>query len=204
MAEYRLHDPDTIPECTTPQWYAGREHAPHLEQPSHRARILAAAEAVTKATRILGVSSVVDLGAGDGGLLSLLGPDITGWGYDLQPTNVEAARHRNVDVKLVDIVTEQITWGDIAVITEVLEHLSDPHGLVAKAAQHSRALVCSAPCEETPESHYEHHIWAWDEIGFAKMITDGGWRIVNHRIVGATQIVLAIRSSFLRVWGYIS
>lgn len=202
MSEYRLHTPGTIPECTTPQWYASREHAPHLEQPTHRARLLAAAAAVVEAIQLLAVvevaqkleaSTVVDLGAGDGGLLSLLGPEITGWGYDLQPTNVAAARSRNVDVKLVNIITDPITWGEIVVITEVLEHLSDPHGLVAKAARHSRALVCSAPCEETPESHYEHHIWAWDVAGFAKMITDGGWNIVRHYTVAATQIVLAIR-----------
>lgn len=193
MTEYRLNDPGTIPECTTPQWYAGREHAPHLEQPTHRARILAAASAVVEAAQMLGVSTAVDLGAGDGGLLSLLGPGITGWGYDLQPTNVIAARDRNVNVGLVDIVAEPIVWGEIVIATELLEHLRDPHGLVARAAYHGRALVCSSPCEETPEAHYEHHVWAWDQPGFAKMITGGGWRIVHHNTVGATQIVLAVR-----------
>lgn len=193
MAEYRLHDPDTIPECTTPRWYAGREHAPHLEQPTHRARILAAASAVVEISQLFGLSTAVDLGAGDGGLLSLLGPNITGWGYDLQPTNVMAALRRNVDVKLVDIITEPIMWGEIVIATELLEHLRDPHGLVARAARHGRALVCSTPCEETPEQHYEHHVWAWDQPGFATMITDGGWRIIRHHTVGATQIVLAVR-----------
>lgn len=193
MAEYRLHDPGTIPECTTPQWYAGREHAPHLEQPTHRARLLAAAAAVIEAAQTRGLSTVVDLGAGDGGLLSLLGPDITGWGYDLQPTNVIAARGRNVDVRLADITIAPIMWGEIVVATELLEHLRDPHGLVARAARHGWALVCSAPCGETPEQHYEHHVWAWDQSGFAEMITGGGWRIVHHGTVAATQIVLAIR-----------
>src|SRR5512136_1433004 len=190
MAEYRLHDPGTIPECTTPQWYEGREHAPHLEQPTHRARILAAAAATVEVAQILGASTVVDLGAGDGGLLSLLGPSLTGWGYDLQPTNVAAAKGRNVDVKLADITTDPITWGEITIATELLEHLRDPHGLVALAARHSRALVCSSPCEETPESHYEHHVWAWDQAGFSKMITDNGWRIVHHNTVYATQLIL--------------
>jgi SAM-dependent methyltransferase len=193
VAEYRLHDPDVVPECTTREWYAGRDHAPHLEQPTHRARLLAAAEMVVEAARLLDARTVVDLGSGDGGLLSLLGPPITGWGYDLQPTNVAAARLRGVDVKLVDILTDPITWGEIAVATELLEHLRDPHGLVARAARHSRALVCSSPCEETPEVHYEHHVWAWDVPGFAAMVTGGGWWIVHHRTVGATQIVMAIR-----------
>lgn len=203
MAEYRLHDPDVIPECTTREWYAGRDHAPHLEQPTHRARLLAAAEMVVEAARLINARTVVDLGSGDGGLLSLLSTDwrcrcwcaqgLTGWGYDLQPSNVAAARHRNVDVKLVDILTEPIMWGEIAVATELLEHLRDPHGLVARAARHSRALVCSSPCEETPEVHYEHHVWAWDVPGFAAMVTGGGWGIVHHRTVGATQIVMAIR-----------
>jgi len=193
VAEHRLHDPAVIPECTTPQWYAGREHAPHLEQPTHRARLLAAAAAVVEVWQMIGTSTVVDLGAGDGGLLSLLGPGLTGWGYDLQPTNVAAARLRDVDVKLADILTDPITWGEIVVATELLEHLRDPHGLVARAARHGRALVCSSPCGETPEVHYEHHVWAWDVPGFAAMVTGGGWGIVHHGTVGATQIVLAIR-----------
>lgn len=193
MAEYRLHNPDVTPECTTAHWYANRDHAPHLEQPTHRARLLAAASAAVEATQLLGASTVVDLGAGDGGLLSLLGPGITGWGYDLQPSNVLAARDRNVDVRLVDIVNEPIVWGEVVVATEVLEHLKDPHTLVARAARHGRALVCSAPCGETPDVHYEHHVWAWDQPGFAAMITGGGWRIVRHSTVAATQIILAIR-----------
>lgn len=193
MSEYRLHTPGTIPECTTPQWYANREHAPHLEQPTHRARILAAAAATVEIAQILGASTAVDLGAGDGGLLSLLGPSITGWGYDLQPTNIAAAKNRNVNVKLADITTDPIEWGEIVIATELLEHLRDPHGLVSSAAQHGRALVCSSPCEETPESHYEHHVWAWDRPGFAKMITDGGWRIVHHNTIYATQLISAIR-----------
>lgn len=193
MAEYRLHDPDVVPECTTATWYAGRDHAPHLEQPTHRARLLAAASAVVEATQRLGVTTVVDLGAGDGGLLSLLGPGITGWGYDLQPSNVAAARGRNVDVRLVDVVTGPIVWGDVVVATEVLEHLQDPHGLIARAARYGQALVCSAPCGETPDQHYEHHVWAWDQQGFASMITYCGWQIVHHNTVAETQIVLATR-----------
>jgi len=191
VAEYRLHDPDVVPECTTPRWYAGREHAPHLEQPSHRARILAAAGAVVEAAQLLGATTVVDLGAGDGGLLSLLGPGITGWGYDLQPTNVAASKARGVDVRLADITVDPVDWGQIAVATELLEHLRDPHGLVRRIYRHSWALVCSSPCGETPELHYEHHVWAWDRAGFAAMVIDGGWRIVRHELVGATQIVLA-------------
>ena len=193
MAEYCLHTPGTTPECTTPRWYARRDHAPHLEQPTHRARILAAASAVVEASQMLGAFTAVDLGAGDGGLLSLLGPNITGWGYDLQPTNVAAAQRRNVDVKLADITTDQITWGDIAIATELLEHLRDPHGMVARAACHSKALVCSVPCEETSSSHYVYHVWAWDQLGLANMVTANGWTIVRHSIVGATQVMLAVR-----------
>lgn len=192
MTEYRLHDPGSVPECTTPQWYAGRDHAPHLEQPTHRARILVAAGYVVEVAQMLGVSTAVDLGAGDGGLLSLLGPGITGWGYDLQPTNIAAARGRGVDVSLVD-VTGPIRWGDVVIATELLEHLRDPHGLLARAVLHGRALVCSAPCGETPEVHYEHHVWAWDQEGFAEMVTGAGWRIIRHGTIGATQIALAVR-----------
>lgn len=192
MSEHRLHHPDDVPECTTPQWYATRAHAPHLEQPAHRDRILAAAAATIEAAQSFGLTTVVDLGAGDGGLLSLLGKDLRAWGYDLQPSNVEASKMRDVDVRLADITTALIEWGQVVVATELLEHLRDPHWLVREAARHGRALICSSPWNETPEQHYEHHVWAWDPDGFRAMVTAAGWRIVRHEPIGTTQLILAV------------
>lgn len=193
MGEWRLFDEGTIPECTTPEWYLSREHAPHLEQKSHRARLLLSANFVGQIAATSQLRTVVDLGSGDGGLLSLLGPALTVWGYDLMPANIAAAKDRDVDVRYGDVLHDPIEWGDIAVATEMLEHLVDPHGFVETIAAHCRALVCSSPWQERPGAAYEFHTWAWDFDGYRSMVEGGGWKVRTHQTAGPFQVVLAVR-----------
>lgn len=191
--EWRLFPEGTIPEYTTAEWYTSRDHAPHLEQAAHRARLLASAGLVALAAMGTGLRTVVDLGSGDGGLLSLLGPGLTGWGYDLMPANLAAAKERGVDVRYGDVLNDPIEWADIAVCTEMLEHLVDPHGFVATIGEHARALVCSSPWQERPGTAYEFHTWAWDFDGYRAMIEDGGWKVGHHRTAGPFQVVMAVK-----------
>lgn len=191
MAEHRLFDEDTVPECATPAWYAVRDRAPHLEQFPHVGRLLKAAAFVLEVIG-LGACSVVDLGAGDGGLLSMLG-DVPAWGYDLQPSNIEGACERGVDVRIADVLHDPIEWGDCAVATEMLEHLVDPHAFVRTVAEHCQWLVASSPAFETPESHYPHHLWCWDEEGYAALMHQAGLTVDQHVIVDGFQVLLAVR-----------
>lgn len=199
--EAQLFPPGTIPECATPEWYAEREHAPHLDQPLHRPRLELAAELVTEAARNIDRDrgwfvTASDLGAGDGGLLQLLShTDLICWGYDLQPSNIEAARRRGVDVTLVDVLAGHPTYGDVVVCTEMLEHLVDPHGFVKHLFDNGipRALVASSPHTETAESHYEYHLWAWDGDGYVAMIEAAGWKVTHLHTTGMFQVVLAVR-----------
>lgn len=191
MSEHRLFEEGTVPEYTTADWYLGREHAPHLDQELHRGRLLRSASLVAQVAAANSFRTVVDLGAGDGGLLSLLGPALKGWGYDLAPANVEAAKDRGVDVRLADVLTDPVEWADIAVATEMLEHLVDPHGFVK--AIDARALVASSPWTETPEAHYEFHTWCWDVEGYAALIEQGNWKVRHHERVSMFQVVLAVK-----------
>jgi SAM-dependent methyltransferase len=136
---------------------------------------------------------VVDLGSGDGGLLSLLGPRFTAWGYDLCPAAVLAAKERGVDVRHADVLGDPVEWGQIAVATEMLEHLVDPHGFVKAIAGNCRAVVASSPANERPGNHYEFHTWAWDYAGYAALFIGAGLRVVRHEPVGPFQVVLAVR-----------
>ena len=192
MGEWRLYDEGTIPEYTTPEWYATREAAPHLEQEFHRDRLMATASLLAREC-MLGRRDVVDLGAGDGGLLSLLGPAVKAWGYDLQPANLLAAKRRGVDVRYGDVLNDDIEWGRIAVATEMLEHLLDPHAFVRFIAGHAQTLVCSSPRNETDALHYEFHTWAWDMEGYRALVEQAGWKIKWHVPVGAFQIIVAGR-----------
>jgi 2-polyprenyl-3-methyl-5-hydroxy-6-metoxy-1,4-benzoquinol methylase len=192
--EWRLFPEGTIPEYTTPEWYAGRETAPHLEQPGHRERLLATAEEIKRYSP----HTVVDLGAGDGGLLSVLQAEgIRCWGYDLQQTNVDVAvNQRGVDVRLFDVVknVDQLEKSnDVMVCTEMLEHLVDPHGFVKKLSEKAMGvLIASSPWHETDQNHYEFHTWAWDMEGYKKMFEDAGFMVGNHFIVQGAQILVAV------------
>ncbi|HEU4541176.1 MAG TPA: methyltransferase domain-containing protein [Jiangellaceae bacterium] len=193
MAEWRLFQDGEIPIYTTPEWYLDRERAPHLEQDLHRGRLLQSARLVAEAAMAHRFRTVVDLGAGDGGLLSLLGPGLTGWGYDLCPSNVAAAKERGVDVRLGNVLDGPIQWGDIAVATEMLEHIVDPHGFVRTVFDNSRVLVASSPWNETPESHYEFHAWAWDTTGYRELMEQAGWVVRNHARVSMFQVLMAVK-----------
>lgn len=190
--EARLFPAGTVPEHTTPDWYAERETAPHLEQAGHQERLRLAAQYVGMVTTP-GEGTVVDLGAGDGGLLSLL--DVWQcWGYDLQQSNVEAANIRGVAIHYGDVLEFPIPEVDVIVVTEMLEHLVDPHGLLARIhASGSRWLVASSPYTETADSHYAFHTWAWDQRGYLDMIEAAGYRIVASSTAWICSVVLAER-----------
>lgn len=185
MAEWQLFPPGTIPEWTTPAWYADRERAPHLEQGLHQGRLRLTAAMV----RAANPADVVDLGAGDGGLLSLI-RDIPAWGYDLQPTNLDGATERGVDVRYGDVVEGNIDWAELAVATEMLEHLVDPHRFVRRIADHARWIVASSPWTETGQSAYEFHTWCWDQDGYRALLEQAGFRVRRHETVDMFQVIL--------------
>lgn len=214
MSEWRLFPEGTVPEYTTPQWYAGRERAPHLEQGGgHTERLVETAVQVHAAAKGAGLHTVSDLGAGDGGLLSILDPALitASWGYDLQQTNVDGAcNDRGVNVYLADVVagfelaellgmqgmvvrSSPIEWGEIAVATEMLEHLIDPHAFVRTIAEHSRVLIASSPWMERPGSAYEFHTWAWDPDGYRALLEQGGFEVVKQELRGGFQVLTGVR-----------
>jgi 2-polyprenyl-3-methyl-5-hydroxy-6-metoxy-1,4-benzoquinol methylase len=191
--ETRLFPEGTIPEYTTDAWYAERESAPHVDQDAHRPRLDVAAQFVVQAYEPGMI--VVDLGSGDGGLLWLISaqvPPHLRWGYDLQQSNVDAAAARGQNVMYGNVLTDDISYGDICVTTEMLEHLIDPHAYVRHLSSKVKYLVASSPAFETADAHYEYHTWAWDKDGYAEMLVNNGFSVVRHDIVGPFQVVLAI------------
>lgn len=200
MTEWQLFEPGTIPACTTPAWYEGRARAPHLEEGAHQGRLELSAGMVRDAVDQFGVQSVVDLGCGDGGLLSLLQGlsferDVPMWGYDLQRSNVTpAVLERDVDVRYGDVVAGEVEWGELAVATEMLEHLLDPHEFVRRIGGRSRVIVASSPFTETDRSHYEFHTWAFDMPGYRALVEQAGYHVERHETTSMFQVIMAVKS----------
>jgi len=184
MAEWRLFTGAT-PFVSTVEFHADRDRAPHLEQPDHRARLLRTAQLIHQ----LNPASVVDLGGGDGGLLSLL-TGLDAWGYDFQPTNQAGWAERGVTAELRDVFNDRDVprWGELAVCTEVLEHLAAPHSVVEWVAHHARYLVASSPHGETDLQHGDCHSYAWDMAGYRALI-EPHFEIMVHETVDWSQII---------------
>lgn len=191
MSEWKLFDGD-VPEVSTFAFHEHRDRAPHLEQDAHRPRLRHAA-ALVRVARNLGARSLSDLGCGDGGLLSLVQDEVEAWGYDFTPANAEGWAQRGVKAEALDVFAEpdRVRFGDITALTEVLEHIADPHGALRQVA--SRFLVASSPWGEGPDAHDECHAWAWDPDGYRTLIGQGGFRVLRHELVGQFQLVLGWR-----------
>lgn len=195
MAEWKLFG-DGTPEVTTAEWYRDREAAPHLEQVPHQARMHKVSDIIHQLfydPDIL-LRDVVDLGCGDGGMLSLLQDlYLRAWGYDLQPQNIDYANQvRGVDARYGNFLTDDIEYGSAVICTECIEHLENPHAFLADLTTHCcRWLVASSPNDETDAYHYINHTWAWDMEGYADMITNAGWRIISHENLSPFQVLLA-------------
>ena len=207
MGEWRLSEGD-VPHVSTFEFHEHRERAPHVDQPHHRPRLERAAGLVLQGAEelVLGAAEsgpvvpVSDLGCGDGGLLPLLArhEHIDAYGYDFQPSNAAGWAERGVTATAYDVFDadiERVHLGDVAVVTEVLEHLADPHGAVRWIGGRSRFIVASSPWQERPGRHDECHAWAWDLAGYQALIRQGGFDVVVHDRVGPFQLILGRRIS---------
>jgi len=202
VAEYKLFV-DDVAHVSTYAFHEHRERAPHLEQGIHQGRLQLAADFVREAvdrveTRVTVPCTVIDLGCGDGGLLSLISrlPWVNAYGFDFQPSNKQGWDERNVKAYGLDFVNEfdGIGDADVYVMTEVLEHLTDPHGFVKKIRDRGDGvqLVASSPFTEHAGSHDECHAWAWDQDGYRALMVQAGFNVVRHETTGMFQVIHAV------------
>ena len=190
-----------MPHVSTFAFHEHRDRAPHLDQVGHRPRLLAARDLVVEARGLLDteVPTLVDLGCGDGGLLSLVqGLFEEAWGYDFCPANAAGWTERGVDAEFLDVFNGDrslVQLGDVVVMTEVLEHVADPHGVVRWLHDDPRPafLVCSSPWDETDVYADACHAWAYDRDGYRELFEGIGWQVLRHTDSGRYQLLLAGR-----------
>lgn len=196
--EYRRFAPGES-HVSTFEFHEHRERAPHLEQGVHRPRLMRAAEYVISAAQTMRAPvTVCDLGCGDGGLISVLKParELLVFGYDFQPSNVKGWNERGVllNCKLQDFVHDfkNVRDADVYVMTEVLEHLDDPHGMLRQVRERSAHLVCSSPWMEHEGNIDACHAWAWDMPGYIEMIHNAGFEVRRSAREGIFQVHWAV------------
>jgi SAM-dependent methyltransferase len=187
---------------STFEYHEHRERAPHLEQDQHTARLKMACQLIVDfATDHRSPATyVIDLGCGDGGLLQLLkpyeqnDPRIYASGYDFQPTNAVGWTERGVDAQRRNFVQDWplVEQADLYVLTEVLEHLEDPHRVARRVSERGAALVCSSPWMEHEGSIDGSHAWAWDMPGYVAMLEGAGFKVIRSERVTWSQVHLAV------------
>lgn len=188
--EWKLQDTNYP---STFEFHEHRDRANHLTHQDHNMRLRRAARII----RQLEPMSVSDLGCGDGGLLKLLNNyGITAWGYDFCPGNVYGAiQDRQVDVEMIDVFNTRTVprWGELTVMTEVLEHLADPHDVLEWVSENTRYILVSSPADENPDidqSTDPCHIWAWDWQGYEDLVNEH-FHVLRHERVEWSQLILA-------------
>lgn len=198
VSQYRVFDPADPPEWLDSRWWIETPNCNHLDNRVHQARLQAAASAAVRWAEIEQTVSIVDLGAGDGGLLSLLPEEYRLWsyGYEIIKDSVQYANFvRDVLVLEANVLTDKLDLGKVVVATEMLEHLEDPYTFVRRLYEDTRinVLVASSPHSETVQHHEWNHAWAWDRQGYSDLISQSGFRIAEHFDAEWSQVVVGIR-----------
>lgn len=179
MTEWQLFEPGTVPHFTTPAFFEAHPWVDPAHQLGHAERTAMVADLIRAFVAGHDVTSLVDLGCGDGSLLGQIRDlPLPMWGYDAGVANRERAAAAGLDARSADLLTSPLEYADLIVATEVVEHLVDPHGFIRSLP--GDKLILSSPSAETGDWHYEHHAWAWDRDGYAALVESAGWTVVDH------------------------
>jgi 2-polyprenyl-3-methyl-5-hydroxy-6-metoxy-1,4-benzoquinol methylase len=200
LTEYRLFDPENPPEWLDSAWWTETGNCNHLDNWVHVARLTCSAETALLAAKELGGAQITDLGAGDGGLLSLLPEPYrsVSYGYEIITDSVRYANEvRKVDVRPAHVTRDVATLNiaPVAVCTEMLEHLADPDAFVTALREHAGAkhLIASSPHSETDQHHEWNHAWAWDHDGYRDLFERNGWAVRSHQDAEWSQVLWATK-----------
>lgn len=173
------------PHSHDAEWYKDREVADHINEKGHRPRLMQVLDFLLQILEQYPDLSICDFGCGNAGLIREIESKVSNkiWGYDLCPANVEdAAAKGNKNVFYKDFVIEDdVTYPDIAICTEVLEHLVDPDTFIKKLLNNGvKFIIASSPDYETPSYHAPFHLWVFNGDSYKEMFVDAGWNVVLH------------------------
>jgi hypothetical protein len=168
-------------------FYKNLELADHINQDNHRPRLMQVLDYIVELASGDSNLNICDFGCGNGGLIREIENKLPNkiWGYDLLPANVDDAHSkgntRNISYK--DFVTDEVglEYPDIAICTEVLEHLVDPDTFLKKLLNNNvQCIVASSPDYETPNYHAPFHLWVFNGDSYKEMFEQAGWKVILY------------------------
>jgi len=142
--------------------------------------------------------SVIEIGCGDGALLSALaarGFAVSYDGFELSEPAALLARDRNIPGagRIESFDGSRVPAGDatydLAVLSHVLEHVPDPLSLLREAARVARAVLVEVPLEHNRSAARPHkraeargigHIQAFDRADIHALATAAGLRVFGE------------------------
>lgn len=116
--------------------------------------------------------------------------DISGWfsadhdviGYECGLEAVAGAKSDwpQMDVRIGDAQTVEPEDCDVVILTEFLEHIADPLGMVKRWLPKARYSVISSPLEgDRGEFQESGHIWSFDREDFDAFFDRGGHELIE-------------------------
>ena len=187
MARYKLFE-DGNPHSHDTEFYAPLAAADHINQEvgGHRFRLF---KTLFDLQQVINPEDTIcDFGCGNGGLMREIQKVIPNkiWGYDLLPANVVDAHAKgNQDnIYYCDFINDPrgiVSYPNIAICTEVLEHLVDPDAFLVRLRENGvKTVFASSPFYETPTYHAPGHLWVFTEDSYAEMFANAGWNVTYH------------------------
>lgn len=187
MTRRRLRDARPEGEGT---FYSGRypDGYRHDVWPDHVERVKASVDLIRRYSG--SIRTAADLSAGDGAILrglsgldrvwvgDLNGVDQFQRGWDGSTTEVTALAPGALPGSLEYLPLPV----DLYVLSETLEHMDDPDGLLRALVGRSRYLFVSTPVAEQGNGNPEHY-WSWNQADVHRMLQDAGWSAMECQIL---------------------
>lgn len=158
----------------------------HNVWPDHVERVTASVELIRRYGN--NIRTAADLSCGDAAIMKALAPgldeaylgDLNGVRVQDQMAVTEAGGRfiRAVQGRLPDSLwrlPEREVPVDLLVLSETLEHVTDPDGLLRSASHFSRYLFLSTPLDEPLGSGNEEHYWSWGQGDIHEMLWEADW-----------------------------
>ena len=190
----------TKPHSHDADFYRDIELADHINQSGHRPRLMQVLDYVAQLASEDKNLTICDFGCGNGGLIREIEKVIPNkiWGYDLLPANVKDSHDKGNDKNIFykDFITDEvgIEYPDLAICTEVLEHLVDPDAFLIRLLNNNvQCVVASSPDYENPNYHAPFHLWVFNGDSYKEMFEKTGWKVILHH-KDFFQYIIAMRS----------